>query len=152
MKKGHLEGQLLLFLQRSARGREKSIRPSLGSDTHLESLGPSALWTPWAFTVGMRCCTQGMHLLQAACAPVLPFLCVCFPHIFTLIRCAGLGFHWLQREHAECIWKSTQYPCVCVCIFVSCHVFIYSSVYLSYEQVVCQKSLFLRHFLTDLCW
>jgi len=39
----------------------------------------------------------------------------------------------------------------CVCIFVLCHIFICSSVYLSYEQVACQKSLFLRHFLTDLC-
>lgn len=151
MEKGHLEGQLLLFLQRSAQGREKSIRPSLGSDTHLESLGPPALWTLWAFAAGMRCCMQGRHLLRAGLCSSSAFLMCMFSSPYLLSSDALVGFS-LTSEGAHWMHLKIHPVSLCVCIFVPCHVFIYSSVYLSYEQVACQKCLFLRHFLTDLCW
>lgn len=123
--KGHLEGQLLLFLQRSARRREKSIRPSLGSDTHLESLGPPAPWTLWAFTAGMWCCMQGKHLLQAGLCSSSAFLMQVFSSPY-LLSSDALG--WVSIDFRGSTPNACDNPpsiLVCVCVFLFHVMYLY---------------------------
>lgn len=84
VEKGCLEGQLLLFLQRSAQGREKSIRALWVSHIwKAQDLLSFDLWEPLQ---------QGRWLLQAALCSSSAYAYV-FLTIFTLIRRSGLGFH-----------------------------------------------------------
>lgn len=139
---------------RDQHGAERSPSDPLWALTHIWKawdLLPYELFEPSRQESGAVCRESTSSKL--ACAPVLPFSCKCFPHHIYSHQTLWAGFP-LTSEGAH--WMHVIiHPvslCVCMCIFVPCHVFIYSSVYLSYEQVACQKSLFLRHFLTDLCW
>lgn len=122
MEKGHSEGQLLLFPQRSAQGREKSIRPSLSSDTHLE---PPALWTLWAFTAGIWCCMQGKHLLPAGLCSSSAFLMQVFSSPF-LLSSDALG--WVSIDFRGSTLNACDNPpsiLVCVCVFLFHVMYLY---------------------------
>lgn len=91
---------------------------------------------------------SGDAVLYAGNAPppgwlVLQF-CLSYLYVFFTYLLSSDALGWVFIDFRGSTLNAFENPpsiLVCVCIFVPCHVFIYSSVYLSYEQVVCQKSI-----------